>query len=176
MPLNTYTKICEFFRKPYIITIDQRHVDFANSQTWCRTRFNADSLIFEHDLQRNNYGHKPFHKGHDIIFGNDILLDFKEIFSRWHNIKTHRSYKWLVDCTTDGLVTHYAPYQVINRDRNKDKRENRYYQVGDVLEIQVMEIAEARSYLKRKQKSNWKDYAYYIIPEKNGLHFGENVV
>ena len=176
MPLNTFTKICEFFRKPYIITIDQKHVDFANSQTWCKSRFHADSLMFENDLLRNNYGKPPFHKGHDIIFGNNLLPDFKEIFSHWHNINTQESYDWLKKCVMAKYVTHYVPYQVINRDRNKDKRENRYYQVGDVLQIQVMEIAEARSYLKRAQKSIRNNCEYYIRPEKNGLHLEENVV
>ena len=165
MPLNTYTKTCNFFSNIYTINIQQHHVDFANQQTWCKSRFHADSLIFEYDMLHNKLGSPPFDKGHDVIFG-PMLVDFKEIFSNWHNINTRDHYEWLVKCVIEKNVTHYAPYQIINRDRLNDAHTNRIYQVGDTLHIQVFEITEARSYLKRKVESILDDCVYYIIPEK----------
>ena len=167
MLLNTYTKTCDFFSNIYTINIQQHHVDFADQQAreWCKSRFHADSLIFEYDILHNKLGNRPTHKGHDVIFGT-MLVDFKEIFSHWHNINTKDNYNWLVKCTVEKDVTHYAPYEVINRDRIADFRTNRTYQVGDTLHIQVFELTEARSYLKRKVVSIRDDCAYYIIPEK----------
>ena len=166
MHSNTYTKICDFFSNIYTIEVQQHHIDFANKQTWCKSRFHADSLIFEYDILYKKLGSQPYHRGHDVIFG-DMLTDFKEIFSRWHNINTEANYEWLRKCVIEKSVTHYAPYQVINRDRNADRRENRIYQLGDILEIEVYEFEEARSYLKRAARSMRENCAYYIIPQKN---------
>lgn len=174
MLLNSYTKTCDFFSSIYTIKVEQHHIDFLDRQTWCKSRFHADSLIFEYDILYNKLGTEAVHKGHDVIFG-DMLTDFKEIFSKWHNINTDENYKWLKKCVIEEHVTHYAPYQVINRDRNKDRRENRIYQVEDILHIEVFEFEEARSYIKRASKSIRDNCAYYIIPQKKLKKVKKNV-
>lgn len=145
----------------YRIVIDQDHVNFCEQEfnRFALTRYNADSLVLEYDLIRNGYGKPPTHKAHDIQFGN-IRPDFKEIFGRYHNfykVKINGFWEsklpWMYKCASEGLVTHYAPYRVINRDRMAERKAKRIYQVGDELIISLAEFAEAKPYLKRAVRS-----------------------
>ena len=165
MPLNSYTKISDFFSDIYTIKVEQHHIDFLDNeyQNFCKSRTHADSLIFEYDLEYNGFGDKAIHKAHDIRFGN-ILPDFKEIHKTYHNIETTKKLKWMRKCVIDGLVTHYIPFKVINRNRHEEFMQNIIYKLGDYLQIQVMGIYEARSYLKTANKSIREPDGWYILP------------
>ena len=187
MLLSTFTEILEFFKKPYPIKLEQHHIDFADSQTWCKSRTHADCLIFEYDLITKGYMLKPKPdltkctieevrngtkyipmKSHDGQFGNPptMCVDFKEIIGTYHNIYEKGKLDWMRTEAIEGNLTHFVPYKVINRDRLNDFRNNRLYKVGETLEIQVMEIAPARPYLKRRQFSIREGCYCYIMPEQ----------
>lgn len=157
----------------YKIIIDQDHIDFCDQafDEFTKTRYNADSLVLEYDLIRNGYGKAPTHKAHDIQFG-DILPDFKEIFGRYHNFYKSKhngvwesKLPWMYKCADEGLVTHYAPYRIVNRDRMAERYAKRIYQIGDELVIRLAELTEAKQYLKRAVKSQrpLPDDRYIIV-------------
>ena len=170
MLLNTFTEILEFFKKPYIINLEQHHIDFADSQNWSKSRKHADCLMFEYDLITKGHMLKPMPgiKSHDGIWGNPptIFPDFKEIFTKYHNIESQGKLDWMRCEAIEGNTTHFVPYKVINGDRLNEFLVDRLYKVGETLEIQVMEIAPARSYLKRRQFSKRDNCYCYIIPEQ----------
>ena len=149
----------------YRIVIEQHHIDFFDREykRFCKTRFNADSLVLEYDLLYRGYVSKPHHIAHDIQFGH-IKPDFKEIYGIYHNIYGDGGkYKWMCECASQGLVTHYIPFKVANRDRMQDRKEKRLYKVGDGLIIEPIEISESVQYLKRAVKSQRDNCDRYII-------------
>jgi hypothetical protein len=166
VPLNSYTEICNLFRQPYPIVVNEEHIKRLRALTFAQTETHADSCILEIDLEMKGLGDKPTDIAHDIQFGS-ILPDLKEIHATYHNIKTQSKFNWHKKCYDEGLVTDFMPFKVINRDRQKEFADRYVYNVGDLLIIKVFEITNCIKYLKRKSFSMREDCYVYVQPMQN---------
>lgn len=162
--MNDYfDKLNQFNDEIGTIVIDQAFINFRNrmkdkfkvdGRDELKRLMAADCLIAEYALIDGGYVFAP--ETDEIRYDfklDDAYFDVKFIDTKYFNIPIGKL-DWYVKNIMAGMLTHFAFYRYI------DKPES-CLNVGDKIQLQLLEVEDARTVIKNICVSNDPDNGYY---------------
>lgn len=144
------------------VEVDQDFIDFRNK---FKKKFkgngrdeetrlkNADCLLLEYHLIKNNLVDAPTNEVHDICV-QDFKIDLKCIESSWYTPKTD-NIPWMLEGVKNGLLTHFAFYHM--------KRPNRPLKVEDKVDFEYIKVEDAMAVFNNLKLSKFNDGYYFGV-------------
>ena len=144
------------------VKVDEDFIDFRNkskdkfkaNRRDEETRLkNADCLLLEYTLIKNNLVKASTDKVHDICVHN-FKIDLKCIESSWYTPKTD-NIPWMLEGIKNGLLTHFAFYHM--------SRPARPLKVGDKIRFEYIKVEDAMTVLNNLKLSKFNDGYYFGV-------------
>ena len=124
--------------------------DWDGERTPIKKLMDSDCLIIEYMLLKDGVVDKPENIQHDFILKN-FKVDIK-VIQKWFNISS-RNFNRFYTNTINGDLTHFAIYRFVTKH-------DKPFEVGDVCEVELIEVNDSRSVLKAASPSTFEGYYY----------------
>jgi hypothetical protein len=129
-------------------------------RSWEQRQVDADCLLPEIMLQRNNWVDLPTHKGHDYILKRKKIDN--KLFREWFNV-TESKKNWYMKCILEGELDYFAFYKYVH-DYWKP------LEPRQIVEYELYDVVSAREVIKnlnpsKKYPGDW----YYCVHDNRSV-------